>query len=114
MLHLTINIKNNRLRPKKNMIFSEKEVKSILKFCAFIILPLIVGLLLLHGYSLYISLLKNINDIGKKPNNKNGIIFPKDTESSKNIKRLSYLKYTHQNGGEDSIYLIELVRIGRM
>lgn len=93
------------------MILDDKNIKSIVKYGLLIIIPLIVASILLFCYNLYISLIRKINEVGSDRSS------PKQSyvsnERGKNIKRLSFLKYTHQNNKHDeSIYLIEIVKIG--
>lgn len=93
------------------MILDDKNIKSIVKYGLLIIIPLIVASILLFCYNLYISLIRKINEVGSdKSSLKQSYV---SNERGKNIKRLSFLKYTHQNNKHDeSIYLIEIVKIG--
>lgn len=94
------------------MVIEDKTIKNIIKYGLLTIIPLIIATILLGGYNLYISLMKSI-DVNNRANNQT-FYNSKNSEESKNIQRLSFLKYTHKNDNKDdpSIYLIELVRIG--
>lgn len=96
------------------MILDDKNIKSIVKYGLLIIIPLIVASILLFCYNLYISLIRKINEVGNgRPLSSQRSTYTRENGFAKNIKRLSFLKYTHQNGkGDESIYLIEIVKIG--
>lgn len=92
------------------MILDDKNIKNIVRYGLLIIIPLFVACVLLGGYNLYILLLKNINNVSNTQRQNSSM----SNDKQSNIKRLSYLKYTHQNvGNDESIYLIELVKIGQ-
>lgn len=96
------------------MILDDKNIKRIIKYGLLIIIPLIVASILLFCYNLYISVIKKINEMGngRSPTTQKST-YSSGNDFAKNIKRLSFLKYTHQNGKDgESIYLIEIVKIG--
>lgn len=93
------------------MIMHDKNIKSTIRYGLIIIIPLIIATVLMMGYNIYISILKKLNSIDDSQSH--NIQAARNYEYGKNIKRVSYLKYVHQNKGEESIYLIEIVRIGK-
>jgi len=88
-------------------------IKTIIRYGLLIIIPMIVAAIGLGVYNLYLMMLRNMDNsyeemLHQRYNNM------KYDEKDKNIKRISFLKYTHQNGKDDeSIYLVELIQVGR-
>ena len=89
-------------------------IRTIIRYGLLIIIPLIISLILLAGYNLYLSMLRNLNNASyEEMLNQHQHNFSTNNGQEKNIKRLSFLKYTHQNGKDgESVYLIELVQVG--
>ncbi len=96
----------------------DNNIKNIIKYGLLTIIPLIIGTLSLLIYDFYVDILKKIDTATSYIENHNvkQLIKKEEKSNYKNIQRLSYLKYVHNNNQTNdqnsTVYLIEIVRIG--